>query len=379
MQNTTNSSEHRVQVLDGIRGLAILLVTLYRFSKEAVHGLDLNSMLRGLIQFGSSGVELFFVLSGFLITRILIDTRHSPTYFSTFYYRRSLRIFPLYYLSLILFLWILPSALNNPSLFAEARDRSLYLWTYTTNIKMSVENAWSFGYLDHFWSLAVEEHFYLVWPIIVLCAGNRLLKITISAIVATILGRSIFCALSQNEVAPDVLTIFRCDGLLIGAAISIAWQSETLRTKLQKWAPMIGPASIIVVLTFTLLNKRFLDLPIVFLEIGWGCLLIVALTPDRFSSLRKILELPFFRSLGKYSYAMYVFQSPLIPIIALLGMSFGFAELSSTSILWRITYVVAMFALTWFLAYLSWIAIESKILRLRDRSSTQLGMTTSKS
>ena len=366
MRNATPHEQPRVIVLDGIRGLAILLVTLYRFTKEASSGLEVGSLVRGAIQFGSSGVELFFVLSGFLITRILIDTCSSPNYFSTFFYRRSLRIFPLYFLSLLIFLWILPWAIGNPDLFAAARDRSLYLLTYTTNFKMAAENAWSFGYLDHFWSLAVEEHFYLVWPFVVLIAGKRLLSVTLFAILSTVVGRTLFCLFSPNEVAPAVLTFLRCDGLLIGSAIAVAWRSDPHRKLLQRWAPILGVVAMALVVLATLLDKRLLAIPIFLIEIAWGSLLIAVMTPNSFGRLRCMLEHPIMRSFGKYSYAMYVFQSPLIPMVALLFTAMGLPELSASPMIIRIGYVLGMFGLTWSIAYISWIAFESRLLRFRD-------------
>ncbi len=153
-----------VPQLDGLRGLAILLVTIYRFGREMPKA-NSGSYLAQAIGLGTHGVELFFVLSGFLITGILLDTRGQTHQLRNFFVRRSLRILPLYYLALFLFLWCLPWlawATDKPAMaeaFRPAQEHQYFLWSYMTNVHMALVDAWCFGPLDHFWSLAVEEHF----------------------------------------------------------------------------------------------------------------------------------------------------------------------------------------------------------------------------
>src|SRR5690606_22344517 len=128
--------------------------------------------LRLMIRFGWTGVDLFFVLSGFLITGILYDHRTARERFRAFYGRRLVRIFPLYYATLALY------ALTSP-LFAspeEVRDLVGALpWHvgYLTNVRIAVENAWAAApiYTSHLWSLAVEEQFYLLWPALLALCG----------------------------------------------------------------------------------------------------------------------------------------------------------------------------------------------------------------
>ncbi len=162
--------------LDGLRGLAILIVTLYRFSKEFPTDSLVGKLLHYGLHLGDRGVDLFFVLSGFLITGILVDAKGQAHYFSHFFARRSLRIFPLYFASLFLFVVAFNCLNPTQPMFAAAAENQFYLWTYLTNVKMSIEGAWCFGSLDHFWSLAVEEHFYLFWPLLTfsLLAAHRL-------------------------------------------------------------------------------------------------------------------------------------------------------------------------------------------------------------
>ena len=128
----------------------------------------------GVTNYGSYGVELFFVLSGFLITGILYDAHNKPHYFRNFYMRRILRIFPLYYgvLALVFFVAPLIPLLRGPTLDYLV-DRQAWAWLYAVNIYIAKHGEWSFSYLDHFWSLAIEEHFYLFWPLVVFLLARR--------------------------------------------------------------------------------------------------------------------------------------------------------------------------------------------------------------
>ena len=125
-----------------------------------------------MTNYGSYGVELFFILSGFLITGILYDARNKPHYFRNFYMRRLLRIFPLYYgvLALVFFVAPLIPLFQGPTLDYLV-DRQAWAWLYAVNIYIAIQGDWSFSYLEHFWSLAVEEHFYFVLAFGGLSAG----------------------------------------------------------------------------------------------------------------------------------------------------------------------------------------------------------------
>ena len=147
--------ETRIKELDGVRGIAILLVLLHHFEPPA----GLPTAIVAGAYLGWSGVDLIFVLSGFLITGILLDTRDSPNYFTTFYARRALRILPLYFLTTLIYFRLEPNPLER------------WFWSHLSNWKSA------FGQdvpaLSHFWSLAVEEQFYLVWPLVVILSPKR--------------------------------------------------------------------------------------------------------------------------------------------------------------------------------------------------------------
>src|SRR5438105_8258761 len=149
-----------IPTLDGLRGVAILLVMLCHFLgllKTGNHRLD--SLLHLGFGHGWVGVNLFFVLSGFLITGILLDAKDSPRYFRNFYARRTLRIFPLYYGVLFVCFVILPLfPASHTAEFHDLRSRQLWLWAYGTNIKVTTFGDWCFGtpWLDlgHLWSFS---------------------------------------------------------------------------------------------------------------------------------------------------------------------------------------------------------------------------------
>jgi peptidoglycan/LPS O-acetylase OafA/YrhL len=171
----------RIPALDGLRGVAILSVMAFHFWMfgTTVGITFAERAYNSIASKGWVGVDLFFVLSGFLITGILYDSRQDPRYYRVFYARRTVRIFPLYYASLALFFflipWILrslhPVELVNVHTGATAK---LFAWTYLLNW---IEGLKGFSVaplpLQHFWSLAIEEQFYLVWPFLVLTLARR--------------------------------------------------------------------------------------------------------------------------------------------------------------------------------------------------------------
>jgi peptidoglycan/LPS O-acetylase OafA/YrhL len=153
--------QKKIPQLDAIRGIAILVVVVHN-----LHGLDFPP-LSLVTNYGWMGVDLFFVLSGFLITGILLDTKPSEHYFRNFYARRGLRIWPLYY-ALLLFMFVIVPLLR-PQDAAEIFQRSTPWWSYPFFLQnfLVTAPALAAGPLGVSWSLAVEELFYLVWPFFV--------------------------------------------------------------------------------------------------------------------------------------------------------------------------------------------------------------------
>jgi peptidoglycan/LPS O-acetylase OafA/YrhL len=353
--------------LDGVRGLAILIVTLYRFAKEFPTDSTIGKMFYAVFSLGDRGVDLFLVLSGFLITGILVDAKGSRHFFRNFLARRSLRIFPLYFVSLfllvIVFNWLNPS---NP-MFQLAQQNQFYLWTYLTNVKMSIEGAWCFGALDHFWSLAVEEHFYLFWPcVLFLCSQRTALRVACVFAGLSAGSRVLFAMLSVNTVAPDVLTIFRCDALLIGSALALQIRAPSGLQPFKMLSYVVFPLCLTIGLLCALADRRVLTISHTLWAVMWASIMVWLLLATQRQFLARAFNNSLLRKLGKYSYAMYVFQSPLIPITAGVLSASQLSELVGHHVLGHLLYIACMFTLTYGAALLSWNVLEQHCLKLKD-------------
>lgn len=190
----TESAFPRIKALDGLRGIAVLLVIASHFFPYPLHPNGIFERLyAGLINFGYSGVDLFFVLSGFLITRILISTRRQQSYFSSFYVRRILRIWPLYFSLRIATIVILPAIpqFSSHHFFSTERGGSAYYWLFLNNF-WSVLPIRGYIFLAVTWSLAIEEQFYLVWPLIIwFFSPRRAFYVAVGMISGTAILRNI--------------------------------------------------------------------------------------------------------------------------------------------------------------------------------------------
>ena len=363
-----NPNEHCLE-LDGVRGVAILTVTLYRFCKELDPSASpVLDWIKDASVVGSRGVDLFFVLSGFLITGILLRTKSSQGYFRNFMVRRALRIFPLYFGALALCLWVLPACLGT-SVFDVPRNEQGYLWTYLSNVRMSWENAWCFGPLDHFWSLAVEEHFYLVWPLVVFCLSPKnLLRLSIGLVIGVGLVRAAASLRPEWSVAVDVLTLFRCDALAFGAIAAILM--HTLRAddqvaRVRRVSVLALPFVLLVAVGLTLLGKRFLTIPHTVVPMVCGAALLVLVTGPKLGLPSRIMQSSTLRWFGRYSYGMYVVQLPLMTLLPLATVSTAIAAGQSSPIITGLGYVFGMLGLTSAIAWVSYNAMEKHFLALK--------------
>ena len=218
------STGRHIDSLDGVRAIAVLLVIAFHFWLL----LDGPKGWVGRIApWGQTGVPLFFVLSGFLITGILLDSKSTVHYFKNFFARRSLRILPLYYATLTVFYLILPLA--GLRVWAPI-SRQFWYWVYLQNIPLTFH--WPEEGPTHFWSLAVEEHYYLIWPFLVRHLDRgRLLKVLAAAIAISVLVR-IPMMYAGDELF--YFTVCRLDGLAVGSALAIfARQPGGLETKVK--------------------------------------------------------------------------------------------------------------------------------------------------
>lgn len=325
-----------VPALDGLRGIAISMVLIFHaalaggliryFEHPAMKAL---SWACGI---GWSGVDLFFVLSGFLITGILLDTRDRPNYFRNFYARRSLRIFPLYYATVAIRLglpWLFP-------LYQVGAWESVAYLTYTTNIYESLVGPESRDpYLSVAWSLAVEEQFYIAWSLMVFVLSRRAMTVACLAILPAALALRVgMDAAHVNEWAIYVLTPCRVDGFAMGALVAIArrsdwgWRAAITTAKLMLAPAALGVAAVVLVLRNPMPDTALMQtIGFTCLEILWGCVLVFVLNGAASQS----LQCWPLTQLGKYSYAVYLFHFALMH--SMRTWQFDFPILKSAAIL----------------------------------------------
>jgi len=356
--------------LDAVRGLAILLVTLYRFAgvEPTLPGAD--HWLFRVLAFGDRGVDLFFVLSGFLITGILFDSKRKPGYFRNFYMRRSLRIFPLYYGALLLFLVVLPLALGTSyAFFPEAREKQAWLWLYGANVLQGATESWNLGYFNHFWSLAVEEHFYFVWPLVIFaCTRKQALWACGLTVLFAVVARTAWVLTTCNDVAMDVWTPFRLDGLALGGLLALLVRGPGGISALVPYARLVaiitgGMIGGMLLLPF----GRLLGLPFTLYALFCGSLIILAVSSRRETIFGRFWHSRILRFFGKYSYGMYVFQSLLIPLLAGIITVASLNATVGSPFLARLVYIALMTAATICVSLASWHLYEKHFSKLKHR------------
>ena len=212
----------KIPQLDAVRGLAILLVILHNTDEKFP-----SFHLHWAFSNGWMGVDLFFVLSGFLITGILLDTKQSTNYLKNFYARRCLRIWPLYY-SVILFMFVVIPFLS-PSQGHFVFEKSSPWWAYPLflqNFLLPISTL-AAGPLGVTWSVAIEEQFYLVWPMVVRYCSN--VQIRRLAIAEICLSPALRFYLSLHHVDLYTNVFCRLDGLMAGALLALMVRSDKFR------------------------------------------------------------------------------------------------------------------------------------------------------
>jgi peptidoglycan/LPS O-acetylase OafA/YrhL len=229
--SVAGGGSRHVLALDGVRGLAIIAVMLHHFT-VAPDGGARAAWLARLAEFGAQGVDLFFVLSGFLITAQLLGPRLNRRRMGRFYVRRALRIVPLYYAILLFVYLLLPIVLREtgfPQKLAEQTSASSnWPWygLFISNFRNALDGRFTNPALDVSWSLAIEMQFYLVWPWVVRWCSRRVLKRIIwTIILASPFLRAFAWAMGANWIQILVLPFLRADILLWGALLAI-WLDE---------------------------------------------------------------------------------------------------------------------------------------------------------
>ena len=292
--------------LDALRGVAILLILAWHLVGPWAR--SHSPMLSRLLSTSWSGVDLFFVLSGFLIGNILLDNRLSPNYYMTFYTRRALRILPLY----ALLIMVLLLAVGSP------KDILPYI-TFTQNVTWSMNDKFGPEILAPTWSLAVEEQFYLILSLLVrLVSPARLPVVLIGGVVVAPLCRIIMLLLALPHAAYMLLPC-RADALFLGVLVAYVMRPDTRpeffvkrKSFLRYTAILLGVGFVTLSLVdLTVLDWRMVTFGYTVIDLFYACILLLVLVKG--SKLRTA-EKPLIWC-GLAAYSMYLFHEPLWVIV----------------------------------------------------------------
>jgi peptidoglycan/LPS O-acetylase OafA/YrhL len=355
-------------VLDGVRGLAIVGVLLYHFFLNADRTyLGLPPLAKRVFAstiLGAKGVDLFFVLSGFLITGILLRSKGSAHYFKNFYIRRSLRIFPLYYLTLIGCLIV-----GTIAAIPDYQWHSLrWYFFYLHNVR---DTFWQppIGGPGWFWSLAVEEHFYLFWPLVVLLLRRRhLVYFSIFLMLLAPAVRAILVARGMTLF----FTLCRMDTLAAGALLAILFSDSIHWQRTVTWTRRLALPIAIPALASNFLfagsHNEVLDtVKYSLFALACAVIAILALAGGAWNPIPAICKVSWLRAMGKTSYSMYVFHPfVFLPLIGVLYRA-SWSPLRGMAWLDLVIDFAACFGLTYLISRITWAVIEHPLIKLKDR------------
>lgn len=362
MTEMSTSTQH-YPALDGLRGIAILLVVFYH-----------NFGFINYFFFGWLGVDLFFVLSGFLITNILLNTVDKTNYLRNFFLRRILRIFPLYYAVLIICFFLIPAFGSSVIDLSFYTQNQLWFWFYFQNWLFIFKTPPN-NFLVHFWSLAVEEQFYLVWPLIILLIKNpkRLLVLVFLVLLIVLMIRLTLWLYKIEELSYfSLYTFTRIDGLCVGCII--AFLQRTSSSFLEKYTTPIVLALAVANFVFYFINSSYqfsfpylaiIGYTTFAIIIGFG---VYESTTGRNRIIDAFLGIGILKFFGKISYGLYIFHWPvyilLLPVTKnllnnLFPMSQVFMQIVSSVVVTSIAIFISFCSYRYFEKY--FLDLKSKL------------------
>jgi peptidoglycan/LPS O-acetylase OafA/YrhL len=294
-----------VKEFDGWRGLGICFVVLAHYFPTYFIGSWVF-------------MEMFFVMSGFLITGILLDSKHKSGYYRKFIGRRVVRVFPLYYLCLFLLFFILPHSWIDLDYY---RHKQAWFWLYMENWLYALEGWPKVKALHHFWSLAIEEQFYILWPIAVYFFSRKnLTRFCVFLFFFSLLFRNIGLQIGFVMPFPYVATLGRMEGITLGALIAILVRGD--KTILERFTlPATLVAGLLSVAAFLAAGSLYFEKSIHYtinytlVDIFFAGMITLTLCSGTLGWFRRLLNLPFFQQMGIMSYCLYIFHYPIQDIV----------------------------------------------------------------
>jgi peptidoglycan/LPS O-acetylase OafA/YrhL len=376
MRSSSREQTSRLPQLDGLRGLAILLVLVWHyFVNLLLVGSDAWKPAQRLLGFTWSGVDLFFVLSGFLLGGILLDESNSPNYFKAFYARRAFRILPLYSLLVVLLAAAEVTGLATRAdwswMFARPLPLASYI-SFTQNFVTAARGDFGCSFLGVTWSLAIEEQFYLVLPWLLRAVPRPAQpSVLLTMVVAAPFFRlAALGLLPHGLVTGFVLTPCRMDTLLLGVLLAWVLRDEEWKAKLAARRKII--LALLAMAVMAALGYGFIDpgpwlvataglsgAALLYAGLLWLC---VTQPQTWFSRLCRWRVL---RGLGGISYGVYLLHQPVSGAVHLLA-GHDFPRLNGPA---DGCLTLAALAVTLTLAAASWRWFEKKLVR-RGRSFT---------
>ena len=356
----------RIPELDGIRGLAILLVLVWHYIPCQIDMAPTPAWRSwsNYLSLTWSGVDLFFVLSGFLIGGILLDNSKATNYFQVFYARRMLRIFPLYYLLFFSYLLFIILPVGSSRAFSWLVHDPMPLWSYATfcqNYFMGLRNTFGCHWLGITWSLAVEEQFYLLLPPLIWLLPRRMLALlSVCAIAAAPVLRYHFPGFHQSAYTP-----LRCDSLMTGVLLALAVRNPNVLDGLHRnkgSIVLLTAASLACVVWMTVEKAQYGFLTnSVLAGFFAGLLILVVIGPS--STLAAVFRLPALVWLGTVSYGIYIYHQ-LVSGLVHGFLAGGPPTLNSIPSLGR---TVLALGLTLLLSAVSYYGFEKKLIGFGHR------------
>jgi peptidoglycan/LPS O-acetylase OafA/YrhL len=318
---TLGENNQRIEVLDGLRGMAIFAAVIYHYANNLIDAdaSQFNLTLKSLTQFFYTSIDMFFLLSGFLLGGILLKNKQSPNFFKTFYMRRVYRIIPLYFLLLFVVGIICFVGIGRGTDWWFHQELPFWIYfTFLQNIFIGITNTLGNAWLSPSWSLGVEEQFYLIISFLIYFSPKRTL---IFILTAGIIAAPVFRYHAPTVFALSTFTYCRFDALFGGILLAIVYQDAVCVSFIKKH---IGKLQILTLGLFAVsflfsVGKWHMAL---YLTNSWFTIIyaavILLVLVDSQNIFHRLASYQFFVRLGLYSFSIYLFHEIILGLFFFL-------------------------------------------------------------